>query len=107
MTYSENIDDSGTYIVVVKRELNRIRHRLERALVRGDKNTLDYIAKDIILLEIEALNKGVLDDVKNELLELKRIYVRAYIVSRITSFNVERVSWGLKTVGKRRTTYRT
>jgi len=106
MTYNENADNT-TYIVFVRRELNRIRHRLKRALVKGDRSTLDYIAKDIILLEIEALNRGVLDDVKSELLELKQIYVRAYIVSRIANFNVERLSWGLKNVGKRRTTHRT
>jgi len=106
MTYKESVD-SATYIVVVRRELNRIRHRLERALVKGDRSTLDYIARDIILLEIEALNRGVLDDVRNELLELKQIYVRAYIVSRIADFNVERLSWGLKTVGRRRIAHRT
>jgi len=107
MTYNENVNSNSTYIVVVRRELNRIRHRLERALVRGDKSTLDYIAKDIILLEIEALDRGVLDDVKNELLELKRVYVRAYIISRIANFNAERVLWRLKTVGKRRAIHRT
>ncbi len=71
-------------VSVILHELNAIKNRIRASLIYGDYDGLLEVAKDIIVLEVRAVNQGVYDQVEEAFMEVKQVYATAIMLLTAT-----------------------